>query len=86
MLVNLCISYNFINMYRLFFCPHYKKKSATAFHELYEECLNLSRKCLNQKRIIVSLESKANDIKMKLDQVKNSTCNTCQSLDLKLLN
>lgn len=48
------------------------------------ECLNLSRKCLNQKRIILSLESKANDIKMKLDQVNNSTCNTCQSLESKI--
>lgn len=37
-----------------------------AFHELHEECLNLSRKFSKQKKIILSLESKANDMKNRI--------------------
>lgn len=28
-----------------------------SFHELHEECLKLSRKCSNKKKLILSLES-----------------------------
>ncbi|KAK2437759.1 hypothetical protein QL285_022616 [Trifolium repens] len=52
-----------------------------AFNELYEELLKLSRKYSNQNKLILSLESEANNMKMELDQVKNSACTKCQSLE-----
>lgn len=45
-----------------------------ALGELHVECLIISRTCSNKKKIIFSLESKANDTKVELDKVKNSTC------------
>jgi hypothetical protein len=52
-----------------------------AFNELYEELLKLSRKYSNQNKLILSLESEANNMKIELDQVKNSACTKCQSLE-----
>jgi len=40
--------------------PSYEELQ-NAFHELHEECLNLSRTCAKQKNLILSLERKAND-------------------------
>lgn len=56
-----------------------------AFHELHEDYLNHFRKCSKQKKIVLSLESKVNDMKMKLYQVKNPICNTYQSLESKII-
>lgn len=52
-----------------------------AFLELHGKCLKLSRTCSKQKKIILSLESKANDMQLELHHVKNSTCNKCKTLE-----
>jgi phage gpG-like protein len=64
--------------------PSYNKLQ-NAFNELYEEFLKLSRKYSNQKKLILSLESEANNMKIELDQVKNSTCNKCQDHESKIV-
>lgn len=56
-----------------------------SFHELHEECLNLSRKCSKQKKLILSLERKANDTNVELDKVKNVACNKCQEHESKIV-
>jgi hypothetical protein len=57
----------------------------SAFNELYEEFLKLSKKYSNQNKLILSLESEANNMKIELDQVKNSACNKCQSLECNII-
>lgn len=56
-----------------------------AFLELHSECLTLSIQCSKQKKISLSLESKANDMIVELDQVKNSVCNKCQPHESKIV-
>lgn len=49
------------------------------------KCLKLSRICLKQKEIILPIESKANDMKVELDKIKNLACNKCQSHEFKIV-
>lgn len=55
------------------------------FHELHKECFKLSRKSSKQKKIIITLESESNDMKVELDQVKNPACNKCQEHEFKIV-
>lgn len=44
-------------------------------------CMQNVWEFLELKKIVLPLESKANDMKIKLDKVKNSTCNKCETLE-----
>ncbi|XP_045798087.1 uncharacterized protein LOC123892341 [Trifolium pratense] len=63
----------------------YDNDLQSAFNELYEEFLKLFRKYSNQKKTILKLESMANDTKVELEEVKNSTCNKCHDHESKIV-
>ena len=57
-----------------------------AFDELHKECINLSRTCAKQKKLIVSLERKAFDAQVELEKVKDSLlCNKCKEHETKII-
>lgn len=60
-------------------------KLQNALHELHEECLTLFRAFAKQKKLIVSLESKANDTNVELENIKNSACNKCKGQESKIV-
>lgn len=55
------------------------------FLELHAKCLNLSRTYSKQKKIIITLDSKASDMKVELEQIKNSAYNKCHSHESKII-
>lgn len=64
--------------------PTYEKLEKL-FHDLHGECLTLSKTCAKQKKLISSLERKANDTNVELEKVKTSTCNKCQEPESKIV-
>lgn len=57
----------------------------SAFNELHDEFLKISRKYSKQNKTILNLESEANITKVELDLIKNSTCNNCSSFESKIV-
>jgi len=47
--------------------------------------MNLSRTCVKQNKLIVSLERKAFDAQVKLEKVKNSSFNKCREHESKIV-
>lgn len=76
---------NEVSDYEINHIPSFDELQNT-FHEFHGECSNLFKKCSKQNKFIVSLESKTNDMKMELYQVKIQHVINVSYLNLILLN